>query len=538
MSKLGDFAEKKWAAFAVLWLSVAIIAVLYCQWPSGICYDMNYSVRVAQNALAGNGFVCMDPNVASQPEDPAEMQPQWMTTWPPGVSMLYFLFMSCGLSAGGAAWVLGIITAGLGCMGWLALLRQAGCGKRLQLFLGGLLPWLSVPALIWTNLFNDHIIWAITPWFFFMLLRMVNLSQNNESTHPYRFALTGILGGFLLIFKFSALPLLPGGWIFLLTVDRFRMWRSRRKEFILFSGGLALPPVTLFLLNKFMTGEVSTVVKAGAKYCMPEMRQLANLFLVPLLHTSGMARMAGRAYDNSTLMTALTCASVILGLVMVYGLYRVGRKGINSHLLWLLIVMTVATQLFLISFTATFGYYCDWTSVDRYYLPATFGWLLVGGMLVTSRGWNKLGRMALAVLLLIPCVYSVAATVAKPILRDSPPIMPVSRLAWFSSFDQPHAEFASKMVQSSGGPPDFAIVADPYQIPEVFCPQIVLDRRVKMPTQFKPTRALRVWALVKEKQVQETRELLGAASRVETVQVPTGYPYVVLIAEYTMESRQ
>jgi hypothetical protein len=407
-------------------VSWAFLNLLYLGWSPAIQIDVKFPMSLAQIASATGRWVTMEPN-ARITEDLGTLNPEWLTSWPPGIPALFFLLLKAGLTPGAVATVVGSLCVLATAIGWTLVLRAMGTATVPLLGVALVLPWTSFLGFAMTVLFNDHVLVAMAPWVFLMLLTMPDTDKLRGWRPWTRLFCAAFATGLLVIFKYSAFPLLVGAGLFFLTRDS---WLPRSRTLIHalpFTLVLILPGLCVYALNEALSGQAAVQLSRGFQLNAVGIQQVWDLFGPPMSAVLGWQKLSSH-------WPVLGFPCELLGFAALVSTVYASRQNARStkacRLLWLLCVMTITVCGFLFSLTVVLPNDIDWTSDPRYYFPVFIGWLALSLLCAFRVETPRISRLCLATLCVIPILYSIASISLKTIIHDAPLMLPSSHLAW------------------------------------------------------------------------------------------------------------
>ncbi len=503
-------------------VSLLSLLLLYVHIPNAVTFDVSFSLFAAQNAAAGKGLLTLEPNLPF-PSDLAQIKTQWLTTWPPAVSLAYSTLLKSGFTPGSATRFLAFLSIASGSLGWLLFFRTAGLPKNPLRLLAVLIPWTSFPVFAMRSFYNDHLLWGVVPWTFLCLLQLPPQGTPIKRKHLAQFITTGLLCGLPFGIKYSAFPLLPAAASFLLFRNGFRFSRTALRESLLFSVFVALPPVAIFLINRLLSGEGSAVLHNGFRLSPVGFQQILHLLLPPLLDVSGWSKIFFHLPSNLSLFSPVCGAALFICLIV-----SVTRPTIQTSLLpalRLLILYCSAVAGFLFSLTLVFGYFYDWTSETRYYFPVYFGLFSLALALVAHPDLQPKLRAALFLCAGIPTLASITSASAFPFRVSDQTPLPISQLA------ASHDEAVAYHFLHTLPLPELILSETTLPMNELLVPTVPWFY-LKNHALLTSSRPLKVWALLSKEATSQLEKLLPERARVTTQKVPDPFPYQLTQIEF------
>ena len=494
-------------------LSLLCLFGLYIHVPNAVTFDVSFSLFAAQNAVAGNGLVTLEPNLPF-PADLSEIRLRWLTTWPPAVSLLYTVLLGTG--AGTATRLLAAVSVAGGTFGWLSFFRASGLPKVSLQVLAVLIPWTSFPVFALRSFYNDHLLWGLTPW---ALLALLRLPDRESSTGPWnllKLAGTGLLCGLPFGIKYSAFPLLPAAVGYVLLRNGPRISLAAMRETLFFGLFVAAPPAGVFLTNRLLSGEGSAVLHGGVRLGSVGWAQVAHLWIPPLLDVTGWAKIFSRLPPGLQ-WVAPVCGVGLTGCLAL-GVRQILGRAETKRSLRILGLFCGAVAGFLLCLTVFLGYFYDWTSETRYYFPIYFGVFAFGLGLVVHPGVPRLLRVGLFLSAGLPALASLCAAAAYPFRSAVEMPLPKSGLGGSK------AEATGYAFLHTLPAPDLVLSEKPLPMNELGVPAVpwfYLENHGQLTS----SRPLKVWALLGPDATERLRKMVGPGVRLVQPPVPDAFPW-------------
>jgi hypothetical protein len=329
--------------------------------------------------------------------------PQYITRWPPGLSLTIALLLVLGLPLAAAAKFLFAAITLAGWYGWAVLARRtlAGAapvgvpGRAAAALVSAAIPLFLTPG--WGA--SDIFLWAGVPFFILLLAR-----RREERQWKYE-ALAGLLFGVLFAFRYASgfLMLLAAFILIYTSLPRWIELLKRGVVLAAFSALLAVP-VLAFIRAKSDTGSaVPNVVPE--QVAAPDLATKARWIVAQL--PAAWQLSPGLSYIDVLARRAasdrISIAAGIAALLFFAGMPLAARRVRATDL----VVCTAMAPIALVVFLASL-YDGLLLSISRYYEPAAMCTVAVLPVLAAGRsrlvvGW--ISRAALVALVVYVCVY-------------------------------------------------------------------------------------------------------------------------------------
>jgi hypothetical protein len=507
-------------------LSVACLQTLYSQRPRGISQDVTFSLFAAQNAVDHGRFQSIDHVIDS---DLGKIKLQWLTLWPPLVSLGYAVLLKGGLSPGAATNLMVLVLVFSGTLGWVLLFQRAGVNRVALHVLALAIPWMSFPAWAWTFFLNDHVAWSLVPWGFFLLLGLPDTNAVTARDFWWRLPLAALVCGLVVVAKYSAFPLVMGAGIYFLARDGWFCNGKKIMHGLWFGAFLIMPGMIVYLVNHALSGHATAQVGPGPTFFAIGVRQIWNILVPPLMDISGWSDIDQRTGTANWKHYLLAGMVILIWLGIGLAISRRRQIQMDSRMLKLLLIMTAATWMFFIIITTAFGHY-DWTTQARLSFPVIFAWFCLAITLVFDRREQFIPRVWLALVCGIPLVASVVVSAGRPFLGVTPESMPQCRLA------APRAQcaaygFLEYQLANGEVRPNLIISGGPEPMNELKIPTVwwnLLERFQDLHS----SKPLVVWALLDQASSQVLRSHLDKSAIVRQVQMPKDSPWELLVLDF------
>lgn len=511
--------------------SVGLLQLLYWHWPKGLCSDATYSVFAAQNAVAYGHLETIEPNVHLD-SDLAKIKLQWLNSWPPMVSLLYAGLLKTGLTAGGATdWLMfGILLAGT--WGWTLCMREAGISGAVLCVLALLIPWTSFPLLGMTAFYNDHLVWALAPWGFWLLLRLPASSKMTRLNFWIAVPVTALVCGLCVFAKYSALPVVVGAGIYFWFRDSWRLTASKLLHAAWFGFFLFMPGFVTFLLNRILSGQITAQVHGKVPLFKIGVAQIWNLLVSPTMELSGWSAILFHLHVGSLPSQLLSIPAMIITCAAfgyTFYLFRGAPEGRRFAVLAL--TMSASLWVFLLAITVLLGNQCDWTTQPRYSFPVAFAWLCLAIALILDSRIGRLYRSLVAVFCAIPLSAVLIAGVIKPFQRMHPVPLPKSHLAASPAEFAVYQAFQNKLVNAELARPDLIIAEGPYSMNE-FQVSTVCWCYLEGIQKLRSSKPMVVWALLNDQEMAAFRNRLDKTVMTEQLNLPPNSPWGGLLVMF------
>lgn len=516
--------------FVYVLLSVACLQLIYQHRPRGICPDATFSLFAAQN-FADRGLLQAVNSGTLSGSDLSKIKLEWLTTWPPLVSLAFAVLLKAGLTPGLATDFIVFALILMGSYGWVLFFEKAGTNRLALLFLAALIPWTSFPAWAWTFFLNDHVVWALAPWGFLLLLSLPETPHVTARDFRWRLPLAGLACGLLVIAKYSAFPLVIGAGIYFFLRDGRFCSGQKVIQFSWFTFFLILPGAILYFINHALTGETTAQIRTHPSFFAIGIHQIWNVVGQPMKEISGWEDIdmrTGKGHLKHYLIAFLT---LLIWIGVGWGYLSRKVTQISARTFVLLWVMTAATWLFLIGVTMAWGYRYDWTTQARLSFPIIFGWFCLAIALVFEVQNPFFLRTWLLALCGVPLVAAVLISAARPFLGIPPGVAPESRLAATPSQCSAYL-FLESMLANGERRPDLIIAESPEAMNELKVPMVHWYFLEPFP-ELHSSKPMVAWALMNEVRLRELRGHLDNSVNVRAVPLPPASPWQLLVLEFT-----
>jgi hypothetical protein len=446
---------------AILLSAVLVVATRVIA-PFEVGRDQSLQLEAAYRLVEGLGLT--SSRYVDQPLDlTLAPQPRWLTSWPPGFSLLIAAPLWLGASLLVSLRVIYAAATLAGWGGWALLASQllagpvggGSRGKLLLTYTAAFAPLFVTPVWHGTDLF----LWAGVPWMVLLLTR--GAAGRTPLRSP---ALAGLLVGFLCTIRYASLFLALAASLILLPISLpdWKLYLKRAATFWL-SSLVFLVPLTLYLQGCTLHGARPPAMidpaERDASDSAPFYRVLHLVHtpgLISLLSGTDLARTAVTKLDYTPLNRAVGTGSLVLIFLLPLIVSR-RRSAVGSraqHMLALSISLLPAalvlclTAIALVATTNLLG-------EERYFQPLQLCTPLLFGYLM-SRPDSPRPVRAAAGMLLVPFVLHVAAYMpAKALRPESRPdaIRTVLGYRWerdtSSAGSSPRARYPSHQVFSA-----------------------------------------------------------------------------------------
>lgn len=378
-------------------ISAAFLCFVRILAPVEMNWDEAVQLESAHRLVQGLGLTS---TYFPPPFDPVEISsnlletpdPQLVTWWPPGYSLLVAGLLSVGLPLASALKVLFGATTLLGWLGWAILgshflarpLKLRSAKMPVNLLLAVLLPIFYTPAWSGTDLF----LWAAVPFVVLLLFR----AEVGRSFKVTSLVGAGLVFGVLAPIRYSSIFLAIAAGFILLQFNFVRIFALARKYAIFLAGSLVFI-IPLALYNKF----AGSNKPASSLYANPDVKTTTIPGLPEFVSFTS-------SYDSlgDAVSSILKSSSTIAGLSGIhlsqFAAFLKTNAGINllhgafclllilafPLLIWLrdraraegqappnlaLALSSMPLALILLLVASTFAQDYDFVGTPRYYIP-------------------------------------------------------------------------------------------------------------------------------------------------------------------------
>ena len=264
MPFLTAFKTQDGLVLRVIVISALLLTAARTIAPFEVRGDQAVQLEVAHRLAQGFGITTTNTKPVAQDDVLLERPAQYLTDWPPGLSVLVAAFLYIGLPLLMTLQIIYAVTTITGWVGWAIIAghfiaRPSACGKLtsfIHLTVCALIPILFTPSWGGTDLF----LWAGIPFVFMCLL---GIGGKQPSLLAIGFA--GLLFGSLFAMRYTSLFLGLAAILVILQVSypRTRIFLTRLTVFGL-SALTVMLPVVVFLLYARSVRDVSPKILTGA----------------------------------------------------------------------------------------------------------------------------------------------------------------------------------------------------------------------------------------------------------------------------------
>ncbi len=515
-------------------VSAAVHFACFARWPGAPDWDVHHSVFAARNfvengqLLSINLYPDHDANLARH------AQLRWMTHWPPGHSWLFATAMTAGLSAGGATKALGLLCVLFGGLGYACLTRALGGSRFAATTVAIAYPWLSMVARLYIDYKNDHLAAAVAPWVF---LAMMRLEPSGESGMRQwsRIWLAGGLAGATVLVKYSLMPVIVASALYFIWLDGHLLTRTRLLRLTAFLAALLLPGVLLWLANQAWT-EASYPLRPGTGLTLSPVVYANNL----IANTIGSATGWDLVLIQLNLRLGMPFFKGVIAVVSLFVMViwagqfvRTGFVGREKRFAIYLSALTLTLWVMLGIMTLVSGAGIDYSSMNRFYIPVGFGWLVLCCLSLDKLTRASLVRSPALYSLALPVAFSTLFFAGTGLIGTPPPPTPTTHIGWSASGDTAHAAVLANLVAERGRKPDLLVALSGEHMTELGVPCLFTYRATRdHGLTYYSRRELEVWAMVLPEEEEGLLANFSAASHAEKVPTPPGFPFVMHIFRF------
>jgi hypothetical protein len=397
--------------FLVIFVSASIILFARLLAPFEVGTDQSQQLEAARRLTEGLGLTTTNISTPTSPDISETPTPEYLTWWPPGLSLIVAGFLAIGLPLLLSLKVIYGVTTIAGWIGWGLIINDMmskpfRVGKRaypVRFVIAALLPVFYTP--LWKG--TDIFLWAGIPFFTILLLRT---GKGRSAIAPVIVA--GLLFGFLCGMRYASLFLGAAAFLILLQTS-YPDIKSFVKRFISF----LLPSLAIILciflyLKLFSNQEKSLPEQVNVAAGIVKADETAVGILKSLPVTSDLVLgfpLLGQII-SSVGIKPLTYLVGIISILIVFSLPLIVIKGgafINekagTNLALSISFLPLSLVIFLLA--TRFVTYAGLFGVRRYYEPVILCGVLIFYRLASTETTYRMLKMAAGLVVLLFAAY-------------------------------------------------------------------------------------------------------------------------------------
>ncbi len=383
--------------------------------PFEVGKDQATQLEAAQRLAHGQGLTTTSDVEAASYDIMVNSNPQYLTWWPPGFSLIIAACLKLGLSLFVSLKIIYSVVSLVGWIGWALLVSQFialpfRIGEReypIHLVIAVLLPVFFTPRWDGTDIF----LWAAIPFIFLGLFR------HGGARNPISSVVTsGILFGAVYAVRFASLFLALAAFMILVQV-RFPNYKAALKSFAIFLASSSIIILPTYLYGKAYAASDSSITNRTSEVlASPNFLQPLKgaIFKLPVISNLIFGFSSVEEVIIAIGSRPLMIVSGVIFLVILFSLplvlIRLCKKSgrpLQSDMALSLSFLPISLVVFLLSVNliVNLGLF----GVGRYYEPIAWCGLLVFYQLATMRlikGLpNLLSRTVVLVFVAYICLY-------------------------------------------------------------------------------------------------------------------------------------
>src|SRR5262249_36668920 len=350
---------------------------------------------------------------------------------------------------------------------------------------------------------------------------------------------TALLAGSTILVKYSLAPVLAATGLYFLWLEGRSLTFTVEKmlRVAIFSSGLVLPGALLWLANRAWGLGSYPLQKGGG---------VSLMFLNYIYIISNTFSITFGAPTGWSLL--LTQLNIALESYFRLPLFRGSIFAISSMLMTIwgvafLRTMWTVRQLHFLQYMCLLTtilwaslFMLDAGSVNRFYIPIGFGWIVLGAVALDKMPWNSLIRSVRFYSLAVPLLFSFFFYAATGLFGHRYATMPNSKIWWqFEDYDQDHAAFLSRLMKERGRGPDL-VVTQQYNVMIELRAPIYWRYKFLSDRTFYSSKNLEVWAMIEPDDEKIFLSEFRKASAIESVAVPPGFPFKFYILTFVAKN--